>query len=171
MKKAVFCALAVAGLMVLTQQAHAAEPRLLGTYSEWSAYVFMEDGNKVCYMASKPTKAEGNYTRRGDTFALITHRPADNTKNVFSYIAGYQYKPGSETTLKLDSTNFKLFTQDETAWAQDPETDNKIATALRRGSSMSVKGTSSRGTPTEDSFSLKGSSAAHDAISRECGIQ
>ena len=154
----------------LTQQATAAEPRLLGTYSDWSAYAFTEGDNKVCYMASQPAKAEGNYTRRGEVFALITHRPAEGTRNVFSYITGYPYKPGSDAMVKIGGTNFTLFTQDETAWAADAVADNKIAATIKRGSKMIIKGTSGRGTLTTDTFSLKGSSAAHEAISKECKL-
>lgn len=156
--------------IVASGKAQAADPRLLGEYSAWQAYVFMEGSNKVCYMASKPTKAEGNYTQRGDIFALVTHRPAEGSKNVFSYITGYPYKPGSDSKLKIDSTGFTLFTQDETAWAPDSATDNKIADMIKKGSKMVVKGVSSRGTETTDTFSLKGSSAAYDAITKECGV-
>lgn len=165
-----FIAWAVVCFLAFTGQAGAAEPRSLGKYSDWEAFVFMEGDNKVCYMASQPKKAEGNYTRRGDIFALVTHRPAEGTKNVFSYITGYPYKPGSDATVRIDSNTYTLFTQDETAWAPDAATDNKIADAIRRGSRMVVTGTSSRETVTTDTFSLKGSSAAHDAISRECNI-
>lgn len=119
-------------------------------------------------MASQPGNAEGDYTKRGDPFALITHRPADNTRNVFSYIAGYPYKAGSETVLKIDDQEFTLFTQDEIAWAPDADTDNKIAEAIQKGSSMVVTGTSSRGTLTTDTYSLKGSSSAYAKISEEC---
>lgn len=151
--------------------AQAEEPKRLGVFGEWTAYSFAENGNKVCYMASQPNKAEGNYTRRGDIFALITHRPAENTKNVFSYMTGYGYKPGSDATVKIGDKSFTLFTQDETAWAPDAQTDDMIADAIRRGVNMIVKGTSGRGTVTTDTFSLKGSAAAHDAISKECGIR
>ena len=171
MIKKFFAALVVLGLLVIGQQAVAAEPRSLGKYSDWEAFVFMEEGNKVCYMASQPKKAEGNYTRRGDIFALITHRPSENTKNVFSYIAGYPYKPGSDATIKVNGSTFNLFTQDETAWAPDTVTDNKLADAVKRGSNMIVKGTSTRGTLTTDTFGLSGSSAAYDAISKECGVK
>lgn len=167
----VFVALAMVFLLASPAQAKAADPKLLGEYSNWKAYVFMEGDNKVCYMASQPTKAEGNYTRRGDIFALVTHRPAEGTKNVFSYITGYPYKAGSDASVKVGNSSFTLFTQDETAWAPDASTDNKIASAIRKGSKLVVKGTSARGTATTDTFSLKGSSAAHDAISRECGIK
>ncbi len=149
---------------------HSSEPELLGEYGDWTAYTFMENNGKVCYMVSQPKKDEGNYTKRGDIFALITHRPAEATKNVFSYIAGYDYKKGSEVTVKVNNQTFKLFTQDDSAWAPDPNVDNQLAEAIRRGSTLVVQGTSSRGTLTTDTFGLKGSSAAHKAISDTCGV-
>lgn len=143
----------------------------LGEFGRWQAYSYIEsDGSKVCYMASEPTKDEGNYSKRGKIYAQVTHRPGEKQKDTFSYIAGYTYKGESNVTLSIDSTNFTLFTQDDTAWATDAATDTKIAQALRRGSRMVVKGTSSRGTATTDTFSLSGSGAAHDAITRECGM-
>lgn len=121
-------------------------------------------------MASKPENQEGDYSKRGEIFALITHRPAEGTKNVFSYITGYTYKAGSDATVDIDSDHFVLFTQDDTAWAPDAETDEKISQGIRKGTKMTVRGTSSRDTQTEDTFSLKGSSGAYDKISEECGV-
>jgi invasion protein IalB len=157
-------------MLVASVSAHAGEPRLLGSYGDWAAYVFMEEGNKVCYMASKPTNAEGDYTKRGEVYALLTHRPAEGTKNVFSYITGYDYKPGSDATIQIDDQKYVLFTQDDTAWAPDASTDEKLAEAIQKGSKMEVRGTSSRGTQTMDNFSLKGSSKAYERISDECRV-
>lgn len=148
--------------------ARAAEPSLLGQFGEWSAYVFNEDGGKVCFMTAQPKKMEGNYTKRGDVFAQITHRPAEGSKDVFSYITGYSFKAGSDANITIDGETFALFTQDDTAWAPDAVTDEKLAQALRKGSTMTIKGTSSRGTLTTDTFNLKGTGAAHDAINKEC---
>jgi hypothetical protein len=155
-------------VLSLASPALAGEQRLMDAFDAWEAYVFTENGSKVCYMASQPGNAQGNYTKRGDSFALITHRPADNTRNVFSYIAGYPYKAGSEVKLKIDDQVFNLFTQDETAWAPDAETDSKIAAAIKSGSSMVVTGTSSKGTVTTDTYSLKGSVKAYEKITDEC---
>ena len=168
MKKHVIALTAALILSASASAAHASEPKLLGTYGDWSAYRFTENGNKVCYMASKPKKAEGNYTRRGEIFALITHRPSESTKNVFSYITGYTYKAGSDVSLSIGSKKFSLFTQGETAWATDAKTDNTIAEAVKNGNTMIIRGTSSRGTKTKDTFSLKGSTAAHNKITSAC---
>ena len=161
--------LALFAVPLAPSAAQASEPELVGTHGDWSVYKFMENGNQVCYMAATPEKDEGDYSRRGKIYALITSRPAEGTNNVFSYIAGYPYKEGSEVTVTIGTQSFSLFTQDETAWTADAETDNRLASAIRGGSKMVVKGTSPRGTLTTDTYSLRGSSAAHDAISGKCG--
>jgi hypothetical protein len=150
---------------------YAAEPESVGEFGDWVAYVYIEEGNKVCYMLSKPVKEEGNYTKRGNVYALITHRPAEKSKNVFSFVAGYPYKANSEVTVNIGAQRFKLFTQNETAWAPDSATDNKLTAAVRGGNQMMISGVSSQGTATTDTFSLKGSSAAYAKISKECGTK
>lgn len=157
--------------LIICASAQASDPRKLGEHGDWSAYVFMEGGNKVCYMVSQPKKQEGNYSQRGDVFALITHRPSENSRNVFSYITGYSYKPGSAVTVSIGNQNFSLFTQGESAWAPDDAMDTKLADAIQRGNSLVVKGVSARDTATTDTFGLKGSSAAYKAISTECAIR
>jgi hypothetical protein len=159
------------GLVVslgLSTAALASEPRLLQSYNKWDAYSYEEGNNRVCYMAAQPDKAEGNYKNRGDIHVLITHRPSDGTRNVFSYIAGYAYKPASDATLDIDGKKFILFTKDEMAWALNSETDSDIAQAIRSGKTMTVTGMSSKGTKTVDTYSLAGSSSAYDRISKEC---
>lgn len=150
--------------------AQASKPRLLGTFGDWRAYVFTENGSKVCYMAAEPKTHVGNYTSRGKIFSLVTHRPAEKTRDVFSYITGYPYKAGSEVSINANGRTYKLFTQDETAWAADAAADRVLVTSIREGSKMVVKGTSKRGTLTTDTFNLSGSGKAYSTISKECGL-
>lgn len=170
MKNLLKFTLVITAATFLTKPALAEDPQPIGQFGEWQAFSYTEDGQRVCYMAAKPKpeNMKGKYSQRGDVFALITHRPGEGTKNVFSYITGYTYKPGSDTTVNIDGNSFLLFTQDDTAWAPDADTDNKLADHIRKGSKMVVTGTSSRGTLTTDTYSLRGSSAAHDAITKAC---
>ena len=167
----IYAAVSLCFMGGLATTAHAAQPDKIGKFGAWTAYVLMERGNKVCYMVSKPTKAKGKYTNRGEIFALITHRPSENTKDVFSYITGYTYKQGSDATVTIDGKRFILFTQDDTAWAPDAQADSKLAKAIQKGSRMVVKGTSARGTLTTDTYSLKGSGSAYRAITKKCGVR
>ena len=163
----------LAALLLLTlsfSAAFASDPMKIGTYGKWEAYEFEEPGGgKVCYMMAKPDKDEGDYKKRGEIAALITHRPAEGTKNVFSYMAGYSYKKGADVTLSVDGKKFTLFTQNDMAWAADAAADTALAATLQKGSTMVVKGVSGKGTKTTDTFSLKGSAKAYEAITKACG--
>ena len=136
----------------------------------WSAFRYKEDGETVCYMASTPKKAEGDYTSRGDIFAIVTHRPASNRVGEVSINAGYTYKKESSVRLKIGSKSWDLFTDGTSAWAPTAQEDKAIVKAMRAGSSMTVKGTSSRGTLTTDTYSLLGFSKALGDIDKACGL-
>ncbi|MCA1940527.1 MAG: invasion associated locus B family protein [Caenispirillum bisanense] len=157
-------------LTLAASPAAAADPEILGAYTDWTAYTFTENGNKVCYMASEPKKAEGNYDKRGDVFVLVTHRPADKTRDVVSVVAGYPYKAESEVRMTIDGRDTSLFTHGERAWARDTATDRKLVESMKAGRQMVVKGSSERGTNTTDTYSLSGFTAAHDAITKACGL-
>ena len=140
----------------------------LGDFGDWSAFRFQESGETACYMASEPKKAEGNYTNRGDIFAVVTHRPAENTRNEVSILAGYTYEKGSSVEVQIGSKKVTLFTDQDSAWAADAATDSDLVKAMIKGSKMVVRGTSSRGTLTTDSYSLSGFTKAHKAIDKAC---
>ena len=160
------------GFAVAVQPAAAAEKTgHLGTFGDWEAYAESENGAPVCFMGSKPTKAEGKYTQRGDTFMLVTHRPKDKAFDTVNVEAGYAYKDGGEVTVTVGTQKFALFTKGGQAWARDAATDKALVQAMRAGSTMIVDGASSRGTATKDTYSLKGFTAAHQAISKACGAK
>lgn len=138
----------------------------LGTFGDWEAYADARDG--FCYAGSKPTKQEGKYTQRGDAFILVTHRPKEKTFDVVSIEAGYVYKDGSEVKAIVGDQALSLFGQGGQAWARDAAGDGQLVKAMRAGSILVVKGTSSKGTLTVDTYSLKGISAALDAINKAC---
>lgn len=162
--------LTLLSLSALIPSAQASEQKEIGTFGVWSAYVFDENGSKVCYMAAKPEKHEGKYSKRGEIVAMITHRPGEGTRNVFSYMSGYGYKKGSDVELSIDGKKFTLFTQNDMAWAADASADAALSEAIKKGSKMVVKGVSGRDTQTKDIYSLKGSNKAYEEISKACGL-
>lgn len=165
-------AIALAALLVMIPSlpALAKDAKEIGTYGDWKAYTYQEDGNKVCYMAASPESAKGNYKKRGNVYAMVTHRPADKAIGVFSYLAGYTYGNQAKVTLTIDGQQTVLLGQGETAWTPNDETDRKLVSALRKGSKMIVDGASDKGTATKDTYSLKGSGSAYDAMSKECKV-
>lgn len=167
---AVAAALAVSALTVVT--AHAAEPKLLGTFKDWNAFTFEEGGHKVCYMSSQPKKKEPAKAKRGDIYALVTHRPAEKSLDVVSFMMGYPLKKDMETQADVSGKPFKLFNDTQTAWARDADTDKALVGAMRDGKkSLVVNGVSARGTKTTDTYSLDGFSQAYGAINDACGVK
>ena len=148
----------------------ATQDKVLGTYREWSAQTFSEGGKIVCSMWSQPIKAEGKYTRRGDIYVFVTHRPANDRLSELGFEAGYTFKSDSDVSVVISGESFALFTKDSTAWNRTTEGDEALVKAMRSGSRMIVKGASSRGTLTTDTYSLSGFSAAHDAINAACKV-
>ena len=65
------------------------ESKELAKFNDWTAFAEGEGKNLACMAVSKPKKAEGNYSRRGDIFAIVTHLPGQNKWNEFSIVAGY----------------------------------------------------------------------------------
>jgi len=153
---------------LISNESFTQEVNKLSTHGQWTAYSYTDDSGQVCYMASEPRSARGKYTRRGDIFALVTHRPKENATDVISIVAGYPYKPNSDVNIKIGSATFSLFTHGERAWNRDEDSDKKMVRAMIKGATMVVKGTSSRGTLTTDSYSLNGFTAAHNAITKKC---
>lgn len=148
----------------------AREEDLIETFGKWSAFASGTGKGRMCYLGGLPEKSEGNYTKRGPANVWVTQRPGEDSYDVVQVVAGYTYKPRSEVTVTIGKETFTLYTVDDSAWARDPETDRALARAMRAGLDMVVRGTSSRGTLTTDTYSLKGFTAAHNASRKACGL-
>lgn len=145
-------------------------PKLLGKYGDWSAYTYKENGKNVCYIASTPKRDEGKYTQRGDIYAVVTHRPGEKSFDVVNFVAGYTYKKGSKVEIKIGKETFNnIFTDADKAWTLTEKDDQALVAAMKRGQRMIVKGVSSRGTQTKDTYSLSGFTRAYKVISAKCG--
>lgn len=144
---------------------------LINNFDDWSAFADGKGRSKACYIASVPKKETSNYKSRGNTYILVTHRPAEKTSSVFELRAGYVYRKDSEVTVNIDGQLYNLFTDRGTAWARDAKVDRLISRMMIRGKSMTVTGFSARGTKTEDTYSLAGFTAAYNAIGKACGIK
>ena len=159
------CAFTVASITA----AEAAQPQVLGEYGDWTAWTYNESGNLICYMSSTPKTDEGKYTKRGDIFVIITHRPAEKSFDEVSFMAGYTFKSGAPMTVKIGNKTFKnTFTEGDKAWMVSNAEDKSLIAEMKRGSRMIVDGTSSRGTATKDTYSLKGFTSAYNAITAKC---
>ncbi|WP_134726428.1 invasion associated locus B family protein [Paracoccus luteus] len=163
--------IAAATLAALASPALAAEPKVLGSEGDWTA--FGGDAPKECWAVSPPkstrnTDAEGNprEVTRSDIRLYIAYRPGQNGE--VSFQGGYPFAPDSTVEVDVGGTKFKLFTEGESAWTGSPDEDAKLIGALRAGSNAVVTGRSSRGTRTADTFSLAGITAMTNTARETC---
>ncbi len=139
-------------------------------FESWSAHLMTETKTRICFVYGEPTRKLGQYKKRGTVFVQITHRPRENVVNEVGFTAGYEYKKDSDTVVEIDGKKFTLFTHKDGAWASDAKADTALVQAMMKGRRMIVRGTSSRGTTTVDTYSLIGFTRAYRAIGRACKI-
>jgi len=161
----------VATLIALVAATAAAVDRDLGTFKTWRAHTFAESGHTVCSLWSQPQSAKGKYQHRGEVFVFVTHRPAEKRSDRVSFEIGYQLKKGTRLEVRIDGREFELFADGSTAWSDDAAENKTMARLMRAGRRMVVKGVSTRGTKTVDTYSLRGFTAAHDAINKACKVR
>lgn len=151
----------------LPSPAAAQEQRFIGQFRDWVLYTYVDDGDKLCFITSEPTDQDGNYTRRGPPAPLVTRLPGDPPTVEVSYQPGYSYLADSDVTMRIDDNSYTLFTQGEHAWANNGDDDGIVA-AMKAGQRMTVRGTSTKETWSEDSYSLLGFTRAYNAMVEAC---
>lgn len=140
--------------------------------TDWS--VFVEENPKECWSVSKPKETintkDGRVVAvsRGDILLFVSYRPGSNVNGEVSFTGGYPFASGSTVSLTIGGETFQLFTDGEWAWSKDADMDAKIIAAMKRGADAVAVGNSSRGTRTEDKFSLLGFTAAVDDAAARC---
>lgn len=146
------------------------ETKRIGVYQRWDAYEYMNNGTKLCYLHSQPQKKEPAGVKRGEIYILVTHKPKEHIRNEVSIYFGYPLKESLPAEAVIDGNAIDMFTHEEAAWAADSATDQKLVQALQKGRSLVVKGVSTRGTKTTDTYDLSGFTNALHAIDKACNM-
>ena len=140
----------------------------IGTFKDWSAYSASEGAGALCFAMSKPTDVSPMPDGYTQAYLYLTHRPSENVSNELNLVAGFEFAPDQPATLSVGGQDFELFTQKDAAWLLDQSQNDKLAGAMRKGSSVVISGTTSRGILVSETFSLSGATAASKAIDAGC---
>lgn len=151
----------------------AAQATLLGQFGDWGAYTATPGGKKVCFALAKPTSSvdepPNRRTAANVVYMFISSRPSDKVKDEVSVlVTGYVFKSNTEANLQIGSTPFAMYTQNDGAWVKNSADESRMIDAMRKGADVVIKATTSRGTQTTDTFSLKGITQALDRVAQEC---
>jgi len=145
-------------LIIISKQAFSIEK------GKWN---FVKD-NDWCYIGSMPINSDLPETKqRGDNYILV-YKIIGSEENIVQVEAGYKYNLEKDINVKIDNTTFNFYsTEDssETAWTND---DSKVIYAMKKGLDLTLTGESSRGTVTNDTYTLKGFTAAINKLNNNC---
>jgi invasion protein IalB len=146
------------------------QPTLLGQYGDWGAYAASPAGNKVCFALAKPktAKTEPAGRKRDPSYVFVSTRPGENVRNEVSVIIGYPFKTSSDATAEIGTAKFAMYTQNDGAWIKNVAEEARMVDAMRKGTDLTVKGTSGKGATSTDQYSLKGLAQALDKVGQEC---
>jgi Invasion associated locus B (IalB) protein len=147
-----------------------AEPTLIGQFGTWGAYSAAPNGKKVCFALAKPSSSKTNPPNRprDPAYAFVSTRPSEKVNNEVSIMIGYALKPGAESTAEVGGAAYAMYTQGDGLWIKNAAEEERMVEAMRKSADLVVKGVSTKGTETTDTFSLKGLAQALDRISQDC---
>jgi hypothetical protein len=139
--------------------------------TDWS--VFTEESPKECWGVSSPKETVNTRdgapvsVRRGDILLFVTFRPGGAGGEV-SFSGGYPFASGSTVKIDIEGTTFDLFSEGEWAWPASATDDASLLAALKGRTTAILSGQSGKGTKTQDTFSLRGFTAAMDEAASRC---
>jgi hypothetical protein len=143
----------------------------VATMTDWN--VFTEEEPKECWGVSKPKEMVNTRdgqpvsVRRGDVLLFVTFRPGKPGE--ISFTGGYPFASGSTVDVTVDGQPYQLFTDGEWAWPGSAEDDAALLAAMKNGTTAVLTARSGRGTQTQDTFSLRGFTAAMTDAEQRCG--
>ena len=161
------------GAMAQPKTGPTAQATLLGQYGDWGAYTASPGGQKVCFALAKPASSVDNPPNRrtaaNAVYLFISTRPVEKVSNEVSVlVTGYEFKANTEASVAVGGSNFAMYTQKDGAWIKNAAEESKLLETMRKGADVVIKATTSRGTQTTDTFTLKGIAQAVDRAAQEC---
>jgi hypothetical protein len=149
---------------VLAQQA-----QNLGTFRNWTAWKGTDANGEMCYISAQPQSSAPEGVKRSPIHFLVIHRKGLGTKNEVQTLIGYPFNgSSSNASATIDGKTFPMVTEGEAAWLASAADEPNFVTALKAGTTLTVKGTSQRGTNTTDTYDLGGVTAAMTEIDKAC---
>ena len=121
-----------------------------------------------CYIGSLPIKSDLSETKkRGENYILI-YKIIGSDENIVQVEAGYQYNLDKDIVVKIDNTFFKFYSTEDSSGTAWTDNDEKVIYAMKKGLELVLSGQSSRGTITNDIYTLKGFTSAINKLNKDC---
>jgi invasion protein IalB len=145
---------------VASASAGQAQAMLLETAGKWQAFSSQQGRSKVCYALSKAEARLPANLKDIEGLLFVSSRPTEGVRNEISFVLNFDLKEDVEHQAIIGSERFALVAKGQNMWLKNPAEEPRMLDALRKGSGLEVKGTSKRGNPTSDKYSLAGMNQA-----------
>lgn len=142
--------------------------QVVARHSDWTSYWHDDGSQKICFTSSQPKDKQPATVKRDPPHFYVTTWPNTGVKTEVSIKMGYPVKKGTEVSVSVDTQAFKLFAEADRGFVADPEQEQKLIEALKKGQRLFVQAVSERGTTTLDTYSLAGLSQALQAMTVKC---
>lgn len=165
-------ALALAGAAATGVAAQEVSTNQVASDTAWS--VFEDTDPRECWAVSAPTETvntrDGRVVavRRGDILLMTFFRPNAGVDGQITFTGGYPFADGSTVNMKIGENEFELFTEGQWAWPASTNDDARVLAAMKGGAEAVLTARSTRGTQTQDTFSLFGYTAAVEEAEKRC---
>ncbi len=165
--KRVLLAISLLGFTALPAQG--AEPKLEGTFNDWSVYSKGSDKDQVCFALAKPDVMAPTTVNHGEVFFMVSSWKSGAASEQPSLLTGYPLKTTRAPAAYVGSTKALMYAADNEAFIESSADEQNLVRKMRAGSDMRVEAVSARGTETSYVFSLKGVTAALRKAKAVCG--
>ena len=127
-----------------------------------------EKQDEYCYIGSLAIETDLPSDKKRGDFYILVYKNIGNPENVIQIEAGYNYKVPSDIIVKIDKGEYIFFTTDDLPTFAWTEEDSKVIFAMKKGLKLIVTGESSRGTITNDTYTLNGFTSAYNKLNEQC---
>lgn len=148
----------------------AAEPEGVAStkIGDWQVMTDGGEPAKICFAVSAPKSSDAKGLDREPPYFYLSTWAKDGIKAEISVKMGFKLHKGSEATLMVGDTSFKMFASGDRLFVADPVKELKLLDALKKGSVATLIATSDKGMRATDTYSLSGLAQALQAVARLC---
>jgi hypothetical protein len=138
-------------------------PKAIGKFEDWTAATHPESGQTVCYAFTRALSSQPAQSGRGDVVLTVTERAS--LRDAVAISAGFTYPSTASVNVTADSATFEFYTSQRSAFARD---GHAVVGAFQKAGKVVAKSPSPKNTTVTDTFSLRGFTAAYNAIVKAC---
>ena len=124
--------------------------------------------DEYCYIGSLATGTDLSPEKNRGDFYILVYKNIGNPETIVQIEAGYNYKIGPDIIVTIDKGEYVFYTTQDLPSAAWTNEDKKVIFAMKKGLELNVSGESSRGTITNDTYTLKGFTAAYNKLAEDC---